>query len=133
MGHFKGYFEGAKTFLTPKIVPRNGPLCSLPKTKKNNVPNFQNQRCIGIFMCRCDHMPHIVGRVLSVSPVVGIGTPPPLLPQASVPPLPFGPGGRAHSVAAKGVGETQFQRGGTYTVVLYIYKYFVICPKNFLS
>jgi hypothetical protein len=24
MGHFKGYFEGAKTFLTPKIVP--GPL-----------------------------------------------------------------------------------------------------------
>jgi hypothetical protein len=21
MGHFKGYFEGAKTFLTPKIVP----------------------------------------------------------------------------------------------------------------
>jgi hypothetical protein len=21
MGHLKGYFEGAKTFLTPKIVP----------------------------------------------------------------------------------------------------------------
>jgi hypothetical protein len=52
MGHFKGYFEGAKTFLTPKLsraqrvailgseklrpprnIPRNGPLCSLPKTK----------------------------------------------------------------------------------------------------
>ncbi len=60
MGHFKGYFEGAKTFLTPilsraqrgailgskmlrppRIIPRNGPLCSLPKTKKNNIPNFQ--------------------------------------------------------------------------------------------
>ncbi len=53
MGHFKEYFEGAKTFLTPKLsraqrgailgskksrpprnIPRNGPLCSLPKTKK---------------------------------------------------------------------------------------------------
>jgi hypothetical protein len=60
MGHFKGYFEGAKTFLTPKLsraqrgtilgskksrpprnIPRNGPLCSLPETKTNNVPNFQ--------------------------------------------------------------------------------------------
>ena len=60
MGHFKGYFEGAKTFLTPKLsraqqgailgskksrpprnIPRNGPLCSLPKTKKNNIQNFQ--------------------------------------------------------------------------------------------
>ncbi len=60
MGHLKGYFEGAKTFLTPKLsraqrgaiqgskksrppqnIPRNGPLCSLPKTKKNNIPNFQ--------------------------------------------------------------------------------------------
>jgi hypothetical protein len=59
IGHFKGYFEGAKTFLTPKLsrvqrgailgskksrpprnIPRNGPLCSLPKTKKNNIPNF---------------------------------------------------------------------------------------------
>ena len=67
--HFSGHFEGAKTFLTPKLsraqrgtilgskksrpprnIPRNGPLCSLPKTKKNNIPNFQNQRCIGIFM-----------------------------------------------------------------------------------
>jgi hypothetical protein len=53
MGHFKGYFEGAKTFLTPKLsraqrgailgskksrpsrnIPRNGPLCNLPKNKK---------------------------------------------------------------------------------------------------
>jgi hypothetical protein len=60
IGHFKGYFEGAKTLLTPKLsraqrgailgskktrpprnILRNGPLCSLPKTKKNNIPNFQ--------------------------------------------------------------------------------------------
>ncbi len=60
MGHFKGYFEGAKTFLSPKLsraqrgailgskksrpprnIPRNEPLCSLPKSKKNNIPNFQ--------------------------------------------------------------------------------------------
>jgi hypothetical protein len=53
MGLFKGYFEGAKTFLTPK-------LCSLPKTKKNNIPNFQNQRCIGIFMSLCDQVPSIL-------------------------------------------------------------------------
>ncbi len=36
---------------------------------------------------------HRVGRVLSVSPVVGIGTPPPLSQPASVPPPPFGTGG----------------------------------------
>jgi hypothetical protein len=49
--------------------------------------------------------------VLSVSPVVGIGT--------------KGGEGRAHSLAAKGVGESQSNEG-TYTVVLYIYKYFVL-------
>ncbi len=40
------------------------------------------------------------------------------------PPPPFGPGGRAHSLAAKGVGGPNSNEG-TYTVVLYIYKYFV--------
>jgi hypothetical protein len=71
MGHFKGYFEGAKTFLTPKLsraqrgailgskksrpprnIPRNGPLCSLPKTKKNNISNFQKSavHCM-VFLC----------------------------------------------------------------------------------
>ncbi len=76
MGHFKGYFEGAKTFLTPKLsraqrgailgskksrpprnIPRNGPLCSLPKTKKIISHIFKNQRCIGIFMSLCDQSP----------------------------------------------------------------------------
>ncbi len=34
MGHFKGYFEGSKKSRPPRNIPRNGPLCSLPKTKK---------------------------------------------------------------------------------------------------
>ncbi len=76
IGHFKGYFEGAKTFLTPKLsraqrgailgskksrpprnIPRNGPLFSLPKTKKIISQIFKNQRCIGIFMSLCDQSP----------------------------------------------------------------------------
>ena len=76
MGHFKGYFEGAKTFLTPKLsraqrgailgskksrpprnIPRNGPLCSLPKNKKIISQILKNQRCIGIFMSLCDQSP----------------------------------------------------------------------------
>jgi hypothetical protein len=36
------------------------------------------------------------------------------------PPPPFGPGGRAHSLAAKGVGESQFQRGDIHCGALYI-------------
>jgi hypothetical protein len=48
----------------------------------------------------------------SVCPLVGIGTPPTPLPQASVPsPPPPGPkSGGEHSPAAKGVGESQFRR-----------------------
>jgi hypothetical protein len=41
-----------------------------------------------------------------------------------VPPTLWPGGGRAHSLAGKGLGETQFRRG-TYTVVLFISKYFV--------
>ncbi len=47
--------------------------------------------------------------MLSFSPVVGIGTPPTLHPQPSVPPTAFGSGGGAHSLARDGVGESQFQ------------------------
>ncbi len=36
------------------------------------------------------------------------------------PPPPFGLGGRAHSLAAKGVGESQFQRGDIHCGALYI-------------
>jgi hypothetical protein len=35
-------------------------------------------------------------------------------------PPPFGMGGRAHSLAAKGVGESQFQRGDIHCGALYI-------------
>ncbi len=48
----------------------------------------------------------------SVCPLVGFGTPPTLLPQASVPSPPdqrVG-GGGVHSPAAKGVEESQFRR-----------------------
>jgi hypothetical protein len=52
---------------------------------------------------------HRVGRVLSFSPVVGIGLPQPLTRRQVCPP-PV-PGGGAHSLAREGVGESQFQRG----------------------
>jgi hypothetical protein len=64
---------------------------------------------------------HRVGRVLSVSPVVGIGTPPPPLAAGECAPPPFGPGG-------KGWGSPNSNEG-TCTVVLYIYKYFVLLTK----
>ncbi len=69
MGNFKGYFEGAKTFLTPKLsrvqrgtilgskklrpprnIPRNGPLCSLPKTKKIMSRIFKIRGAL-VFLC----------------------------------------------------------------------------------
>jgi hypothetical protein len=40
-------------------------------------------------------------------------------------PPPFGPGGRAHSLTAKGLGESQFRRGDIH-VVLCTCKYFVL-------
>ena len=57
-------------------------------------------------------------------PLVGIGTPPTPHPQASVPPSPLFLGGGEHSLARKGVGESQFRRRA-YTVVLFICTYFV--------
>jgi hypothetical protein len=67
---------------------------------------------------------HRVGRVLSVSPVVGIGTPPP-----------FGPavrGGGHTRLRLKGWGSPNSNEG-TYTVVLYIYKYFVTIDLPLVS
>ncbi len=77
MGHFKGYFEGAKAFLTPKLSrarsegqfwgqKSRGPLeisremahyVVCPKPKKIISQIFKNQRCIGIFMSLCDQSP----------------------------------------------------------------------------
>jgi hypothetical protein len=78
-----------------------------------------------ILMCK----DHRVGRVLSVSPVIGIGTPPPLLPQASVPPHPLVWGGGHTRLRLKRWGSPNSNEG-TYTVVLYIYKYFVARTIN---
>jgi hypothetical protein len=69
MGHFKGYLEGTKTFLTPKLsraqrgtikgskksrpprnIPRNGPLCSFPKTKKIISQIFKISSAL-VFLC----------------------------------------------------------------------------------
>ncbi len=59
--------------------------------------------------CREDSVHHRVGRVLSFSPVVGIGTPPSPHPQASVPlPFPFGAGGRGWGTLA---GERNSDEG----------------------
>jgi hypothetical protein len=46
-------------------------------------------------------------------------SPTPLAAGECAPP-PYGPGGRAHSLAAKGVGESQFQRGDIHCGALYI-------------
>jgi hypothetical protein len=62
---------------------------------------------------------HRVGRVLSISPVVGIGTPPTPHPQASVPPR--GSGGRGKFASERGVWESPNFDEGTYTVVLFIF------------
>jgi hypothetical protein len=46
-------------------------------------------------------------------------SPTPLAAGECAPP-PFGPGGRAQSLAAKGVGESQFKRGDIHCGALYI-------------
>ena len=65
---------------------------------------------------------HRVGRVLSFSPIVGIGTPPTPHPQASVPPPPLVPGVEG----ALAGGRVPNSDEGTYTVVLFIYMYSVV-------
>jgi hypothetical protein len=49
MGHFSGYFERAKTFLTPKLSLEMAQYVVCPQ-KKNNIPHFQNQRCINSYI-----------------------------------------------------------------------------------
>ncbi len=72
---------------------------------------------------------HRVGRVISFSPVVGIGTPPTPHPQASVPPT-HGTGGRGTLAGDKGVGESHFRRGDIHCGTLYIY---VLCGEDHSS
>ncbi len=54
--------------------------------------------------------------------------PPPPPPAGECAPLPPVLGGGAHSLAREGLGESQFRRG-TYTVVLFVYMYFVVYRK----
>ncbi len=61
----------------------------------------------------------------SVRPSSELGLLPTPHPQASVPPPPCFWGGGEHSLARKGLGESQFRRGA-YTVVLFICTYFVV-------
>ncbi len=67
-----------------------------------------------------------VGIVLSFSPVVGVGTPQPLTRGECAPPLWFR-GEGAHSLARKGVRESQFRRGDIHYGTLYIY---VLCGEE---
>jgi hypothetical protein len=65
MSHYEGHFEGAKTFLTPSIVPSAardnlGVKKVIVPKKKNYVPKFLKQRDIGNFMSFCNHGPSIL-------------------------------------------------------------------------
>ncbi len=62
-------------------------------------------------------------------PLVGIGTPPNPPPAGQCAPAPLFRGGGEHSLARKGLGQSQFRRGA-YTVVLFICTYFVMQNIN---
>jgi hypothetical protein len=69
---------------------------------------------------KSDWLHHRVDRVISFSPVVGIGTTPTPHPQASVPP-PFGSGGRGTLADEKGGGRVRIPTmGHTLWYSLYI-------------
>ncbi len=72
---------------------------------------------------------HRVGRLLSFSPLVGIGTPPTPHPRASVPPplWPFGSGGGSHSLARVPIPT----RGHTLWYSLYIKKFIFHIKKTY--
>jgi hypothetical protein len=56
---FPGIFLGVKKIGTPLEITIENASMNFPKTKKNNITNFQNQRYTGIFMSLCNHMPRI--------------------------------------------------------------------------
>ncbi len=77
---------------------------------------------IGVWTCR------LIGRVLSSSPVVGIGTPPTANPPESVPPPPPPPGseGKGTLAGERGGGRVPIPtRGHTQWYSIHIYTYFV--------
>jgi hypothetical protein len=85
------------------------------RSHRHNILLYRGFRAEGVI--------HRVGRVLSFSPVVGIGTPP---GENAPPPPPLVPEGGTRSLARQGVGESNSDDEGTYyTVVLCKYLYFV--------
>ncbi len=68
---------------------------------------------------------HKEGRVLSFSPVVGIGTPQPLTHRRVWPPYTLWFRGEGHTRWRERGWESPNSDEGTYTVVLFIYMYFV--------
>jgi hypothetical protein len=52
MSHFEGHFEGASTFLTPKLSLEMANKVILPP-KKNYIPQFLKQRDINSYYIRC--------------------------------------------------------------------------------
>jgi len=65
-----------------------------------------------------------LGRVLSFSPVAGIGTPP-TPHRRRVYPLPFGSGRRGTLAGERGVGRLPILTRGHTLAVLFVYTYFV--------
>jgi hypothetical protein len=148
---FKGHFEGAKTFLTPSIVPSGardnlrgqkslGPLkMSLEMAqkvivppKKNYIPHFLKQLDINSYTVAkgClngEASPQSRQSAKRFSSRWNWDSPTPLAAGECAPP-PFCPGGRAHSLAVKGLGESQFQRGDIHCGALYI---LVLCGPHF--
>ncbi len=72
---------------------------------------------------------HRIGRVLSFFSSRRNWDSPTPHPQASMPPPLWFRGGGEHSLAGKGWGRPNSDEG-TYTVVLFIYTYFVLRPLN---
>jgi hypothetical protein len=73
MSHFEGHFEGASTFLTPKLSLAHREMAHkvIVPPKKNYVPKFLKQRDIGNFMYQsavvycCCVLLSVVGHLVS--------------------------------------------------------------------
>jgi hypothetical protein len=102
-------------------------LCNIHKW--DNSQNGRNKTCKS--KCREASVHHRVGRVLSFSPVVGIGTSPSPHLKGSVPP-PLWCRGEGHTRWREKGWEIPNSDEGTYTAVLFIYMYFVVCTLNIL-
>jgi hypothetical protein len=76
-----------------------------------------------------DMLRHRVGRVLSFASSRWNWDSPNPSPARECAPHTFVPGGGAHSLARKGVGESQFQRGDIHCGTLYMY---ILCVLRYI-